>query len=59
MKINEIKEIARQHGLKMGKASKSELVRAIQCAEGNPPCFNSNSSAGCMQLNCLWRSDCE
>jgi len=30
MKINEIKEIAKQHNLKVGKSTKSQLERAIQ-----------------------------
>ena len=45
MKINEIKEIARHNNLKTGRANKVELVRSIQQAEGNLPCFNSNSAA--------------
>lgn len=58
MTINEIKEIARQHNLKPGKANKSELIRSIQQAEGNFPCFASNRSSECGQFNCLWREDC-
>lgn len=58
MKIDEIKEIARRHGIKAGKTKKSDLVRAIQNAEGNSPCFDSNSSAHCGQTDCLWREDC-
>ena len=58
MKINEIKEIARHNNLKTGRANKVELVRSIQQAEGNLPCFNSNSANACGQFNCLWREDC-
>lgn len=58
MKIDEIKGIARQYNLKTAKANKGELVRAIQQAEGNSACFNSNSSQVCGQHNCLWRQDC-
>ena len=58
MKIDEIKEIAKQHQIKVGKAKKIELVRAIQQAEGNMQCFYSNISAECGQLTCLWREDC-
>ena len=58
MKIDEIKAIAREHNLKTGKANKGELVLAIQQAEGNNPCFNSNASQECGQLNCRWREDC-
>ena len=58
MKITEIKEIAKQHNLKVGKATKSELVQAIQQAEGNQLCFSSNFSAECGQHSCVWREDC-
>ena len=58
MKIDEIKGIAKQHNLKPDKANKSELVRAIQQAEGNLPCFGSNSANACGQFNCFWRADC-
>ncbi len=58
MKINAIKEIAKQHNLKPGKSNKGEMVRAIQQAEGNSPCFGSNNAITCGQFNCLWREDC-
>jgi hypothetical protein len=58
MKLDEIKEIARQHNIKPGKAKKSELVRAIQQAEGNEPCFCCGKAAQCGQEGCLWREDC-
>ena len=59
MKINAIKEIARQHNLKPGRANKVELIRSIQRAEGNLPCFASKKANECGQLNCLWREDCD
>ena len=59
MTITEIKEIAKQYNLKVGKTSKSELVRSIQEAEGNQPCFASSLSAACGQRSCSWREDCE
>lgn len=58
MKIEEIKEIARQHKIKVTKLTKTELVRAIQMAEGNAICFNSDISGQCGQSSCLWRKDC-
>ena len=58
MKVEEIKAIARQKQVKPGRLTKTELVRAIQLAEGNSPCFNSNSSQVCEQDNCLWRGLC-
>ena len=58
MKITEIKEIAKKHNVKIGKATKSELVRSIQQAEGNQQCFDNNISAQCGQHSCAWRDDC-
>lgn len=58
MKLDEIKEIAKQHNVKTGKLKKADLVRAIQQAEGNVQCFDSGSSPVCGQDQCLWRGDC-
>lgn len=58
MKIDEVRKIATQHGIKAGKAKKGDLVRAIQQAEGNIACFDSKSAAHCGQPACLWREDC-
>ena len=58
MKVDEIREIARRHNIKSGKAKKAELVRAIQQAEGNEPCFDSGKAAQCGQEGCQWREDC-
>lgn len=58
MKIDEIKDIARQHDITIGKTKKSDLVRLIQQAEGNQQCFGTNNSGVCGQHACLWREDC-
>ena len=58
MKLDEIKEIAKQHNIKVGKLKKTELVRAIQLAEGNEACFDSGKASECGQDECLWRVDC-
>ena len=58
MKLEEIKEIAKQHDIKIGKLKKAELVRAIQVSEGNDACFESGQAAECGQDECLWRADC-
>jgi len=58
MKIDRIKEIAKQHQIKVGKSKKSDLVRAIQLDEGNQPCFDTNFSGQCGQDSCMWREDC-
>jgi hypothetical protein len=58
MKLEEVKEIAKQHNIKAGKLKKADLVRAIQLAEQNDPCFETGKAVECGQEECLWRSDC-
>lgn len=58
MKLDEIKEIAKQHDIKVGKMKKAELVAAIQQAENNDACFETGKSENCGQNSCLWREDC-
>lgn len=58
VKLEQIKAIAQQHGIKAGRMKKSELVRAIQNAEGNEQCFEAGKSATCGQAGCSWREIC-
>jgi len=58
MKLEEIREIARQHGIKTGKMKKADIIRSIQEAEGNDQCFDSGKAAVCGQDACLWRQEC-
>ncbi len=58
MKLEQIKEIAKQHGIKAGKLKKAELIRAIQTSEGNNTCFETGKASECGQEECIWRPDC-
>jgi hypothetical protein len=58
MKLQEIKNIAKKMSIKAGSMKKTELIRAIQRAEGNFDCFGTAKSGECDQINCLWREDC-
>jgi hypothetical protein len=58
MKIDEIKEIAKKHNIKVGKMKKAELVRAIQNAESNELCFGTGKANSCGQNTCMWLEDC-
>ena len=58
MKLDEIKKIAVQHGIKLGKQRKAELVQQIQQTEGNDPCYATGKASVCGQEQCLWRDDC-
>lgn len=58
MKSKELKEKARQLGVKSKIGMKKEvLIRAIQTAEGNFPCFGTAKDY-CDQMSCSWRGDC-
>lgn len=58
MKMQEIRNIAKERGLKAGKMNKTDLIRTIQRAEGNADCFWTEHVITCGQTNCLWREDC-
>jgi hypothetical protein len=58
MVMQEIRDIAREIGIKPGRLSKIDLVRTIQQIEGNNACFVTAMSCDCAQEGCLWRVDC-
>lgn len=58
MKTQEVKQIAKKLGVKSANMDKGELIRAIQAAEGNIPCFSTGKATECGQSECLWREDC-
>ena len=57
MEIQEVKTRAKRLGVESNKIKKTELIRKIQSAEGNNPCFKTNSGY-CKEKNCCWREDC-
>jgi hypothetical protein len=59
MSIIEIKKRAKALGLALLKTTKKdEIIRSIQTAEGNSPCFGTGSAESCGQGKCCWRQDC-
>jgi len=58
MKIQRVREIAREQGLDPGQAGKAELIKAIQIKEGNFDCFATAYGGVCDQTGCRWRADC-
>ena len=58
MNMQQIRAIAKERGVKSNKLLKVELVQAIQCAEGNEPCYATGKAAHCGQATCLWKDDC-
>jgi len=57
MKMPEIRMKAQALGIIPGKMKKTELIRAIQTAEGNSPCFGW-SNGQCPYTNCCFIKDC-
>jgi hypothetical protein len=57
MKMQEVREKAKKLGIKSFGMKKVDLIRAIQSAEGNTPCFQTGVDS-CDQTACCWRSIC-
>jgi hypothetical protein len=58
MNVTEIHAKARQMGVKnYSRLNKADLIRAIQVAEGNSPCYQKIYD--CRVDDCLWRRDCQ
>jgi len=58
VKMQAIREIAKQKGVAPAKLNKAMLINAIQKAEGNFDCFATPYVKECNQLRCIWRQDC-
>lgn len=58
MNMQNVRDIAKQLGLKTSRLSKVELIHQIQRTEGNFDCFGKAVSGYCDQDGCVWRKDC-
>lgn len=58
MQIQDIREIAKERGLKTSGLKKLDLIKQIQSSEGNFDCFATAYDGVCDQMKCLWRDDC-
>ena len=58
MNMQDIRERAKDFGIKPSRMTKVQLVKAIQFSEGNFDCFASAVDNECDQQNCIWRDDC-
>jgi hypothetical protein len=58
MNMQQIRELAKEKGAKIGKMGKVDAVRMIQLTEGNYDCFASSGAEHCDQGNCLFKADC-
>jgi len=53
----EIRQKARELGITPGKIKKTELIHAIQIAEGCTPCYGT-SNGQCRYTDCCFMADC-
>lgn len=58
MNMQEIRQLAKERGIKPGKRTKAELVKTVQRSEGNFDCYSTAVNRFCDQEGCLWRQDC-
>lgn len=56
MKLNDVRAKAEEMQIRAGKMKKGDLIKAIQMAEGNTPCFQERSN--CDETACCWQDDC-
>ena len=57
MKTKEIRKRAEAFDLKLKSKNKTQMIRAIQEAEGNPQCFRSGLEH-CEHVDCCWLEEC-
>ena len=59
MKLQEVQAMAKAKGVRIGNVKdQTLLIREIQKAEGNFPCYGAATAGKCDQTGCLWRKDC-
>ncbi len=59
MKVAQVKAIAKEQGVVVGRLRKAELIQAIQRSENNNPCYNTGEAEHCGQAECRWIADCK
>lgn len=58
MTLKQVQQKAKNLGIKNIRQYRKELlIRVIQEAEGNSPCFKGIE--GCGEHACLWRTECQ
>jgi len=57
MNMPEIRIKAKEIGISLGKMKKTDLIHAIQQAEGHTPCFGV-SNGQCPNTDCCFMKDC-
>jgi cystathionine beta-lyase family protein involved in aluminum resistance len=58
MRVQEIREIAKDIGIRPYRMKKTDIIQAIQREEKNIECFGTKRVDICQEEACSWRSDC-
>ena len=58
-KLQDARNMARKMGINTRNVTLTELIRAIQRAEGNKDCYMSAHVLTCEEKSCFWREYCE
>jgi len=58
MNMQQIRQMAKEKGAKIGNMSKVDAIRMIQLTEGNFDCFAKAVDGQCDQGECLFHTDC-
>lgn len=56
--MQEIRAMAKELAIPSFGKSKTEIIRALQRAEGNFDCYGRANAGFCDQTGCLWHGDC-
>ncbi len=58
MQFQEIRKMAKAMDVNTYQMKKVDIIRAIQNAENNIPCFGTSRIDACGEDACLWRPEC-
>ncbi|MBN1843246.1 MAG: SAP domain-containing protein [Deltaproteobacteria bacterium] len=58
MRFQDIQKMAKCMDINTYRMKKTDMIRAIQRAENNIPCYGTERIHGCHEETCLWRNDC-
>lgn len=58
MRFQDMQKMAKNMGININKMKKTDMIRAIQKAENNMPCYGTDRIEYCHEETCSWRKDC-
>lgn len=58
MDTSQVLRKAEEMGIELGWNTRTDLIKAIQRAEGNIDCYATDRNRTCGEKGCLWREEC-